>query len=388
MSLDQNAPFLAVATTARQIDAGVWERLITDRPEDHAYFVGCENAHHGGLETAARAVRRGDEIVAVCPTFTTRFDVPLAGFTVPVAISGIGSPFTDACPIGLASHLSEPERDAALAALLLAPPSQSVRQGLPMIVVKDVTEEMDQWLEPHARRLGFARVPTLPRSEFTVDFTSIEQYLGGLARSDRKYLKHAAKRAGDVTVERIEQPGALQRELHTLYCEQQQRADVDSGIFDAIAPDLFATIAQEKPLNTQLFLYRVGGELAGFAFCIFDERSLAAKYVGFRQPLGKEHKLYFLNWMEILRFCLERGIGAIHVGQNSYPTKTMLGCTLRPNWIYYRHPGSIANFLVRRSERFVRFDTMDEDLMRLLQRHQQPADAAPGSAASRHASSA
>lgn len=388
MSPEQNKTISALDTTARQIDAGAWNRLISARPEDHAYFCGCENANHNGLELGARIVRRGDEIVAACPTFTARFDVPLVGLQLPVAISGIGSPFTDACPIGLAPELDEAERAAALAALLVAPRSRTPMKGLPMIVVKDITGEMDQWLRPHAHRLGFARVPTLPRSEFSVDFTSIDHYLAGLARSDRKYLKHAAKRADGVTVERIADPGPLQAEFYALYCEQQQRADVDSGIFDAIAPDLFATIAHAKPETTQIFVYRVDGVLAGFAFCIFDAQSLAAKYVGFKQPFGKEKKLYFLNWMEILRFCLERGIGAIHVGQNSYPTKVMLGCKLSPNWIYYRHPGAITNLLVRRSERFVRFDTMDEDLVRLLQEHTQSSVAASDSAATKHASSA
>lgn len=367
MSDQRSIPIAAFDSPAAQIDAGIWNSLLGGRPEDHAYFVGCEHAHAGDVTLGVRAVRRGEEIIALCPTFKTSYAVPVAGMTVPIAISGIGSPFTDACPIGLAPDLTDADRIAALQALLMAGNTRPAAKGLPIIVVKDVTDEMDQWLAPYARKLGFARVPTLPRTEFAINFDSIEQYLSQLPRSDRKYLKHAAKRAGDVLVERISHPGPLQQTLYQLYCEQQRRSDVDSGVFDAIAPDLFAAIAQAKPETTMLFLYRIDDVLAGFAFCIFDRQTLAAKFVGFKQPIGRERKLYFLNWMEILRFSLERGIGTIHVGQNSYPTKAMLGCQLRPNWIYYRHPNQFANFLVRRSERFMRFDTMDEELVRLLQ---------------------
>ena len=351
-------------TELMEIGQETWDRLLPNRAEDFDYFRACAEAVPPGFEFGARAVYLKERIVAVAPTFTARYPVELRALTIPARIFGVGSPLSDDCPIGIAHELDVATRASALDALIGA--KKDARRPLDFLVLKDVADAKNAVLEAVARSADFSIVPTLPRAVFDVDFATLPDYLQRLDGNTRRYLRHAERRVGSVAIERHSSINEDQsRQLHELYCQQQRAAAVDSGIFDGLSPTFFYRIMANKPEGTLLLTYRVEGELAGFSLSLFNNYELVPKYVGFRQPAGRQHRLYFINWLRLVEFSLGRGIKQITAGQYSYPTKVKLGCRLERNCVYFRHPNAFGNAITRAASRFIKFDEMDSDLAEL-----------------------
>ena len=311
-----------------KIGRDTWNRLLPGRAEDYDYFRACAQAVPPDFKFGARVVVAGEHTVALAPTFTASYPVQLRPVTIPARIFGLGSPLSDDCPIGIAPGLDTNTRTAALLALLGT--DEHARRPLDFLVLKDVKDTTRKELHAAASAAGYATVATLPRAVFNLDFAHLPDYLARLDANTRRYLRHAEKRAGAVEIEPLTSlTDDASRELHALYRGQQQAAAVNSGIFDGLAPTFFARIMANKPDTTLLLTYRVGGELVGFSLSVFSENELIPKYVGFRQPAGRQHRLYFINWLRLVEFCLARGIGSISAGQYSYPTKVKLaaGCS-------------------------------------------------------------
>ena len=77
------------------------------------------------------------------------------------------------------------------------------------------------------------------------------------------------------------------------------------------------------------------------------------------------HGVYFLNWMTMVRMCLEMGIDELRAGQTTYVTKCRLGCTLERSWIYFRHRTPAYNFMCRLLKTLFAIDRIDPDLKAL-----------------------
>ena len=84
-----------------------------------------------------------------------------------------------------------------------------------------------------------------------------------------------------------------------------------------------------------------------------------------RYPLAREHNVYFLNWMLVVRHCIEKRAEWLQVGQTTYRQKARLGCKLRRSWVYFKHQGAVMGSLFRTFGPMMAFDKMDPDLREL-----------------------
>jgi hypothetical protein len=119
------------------------------------------------------------------------------------------------------------------------------------------------------------------------------------------------------------------------------------------------------PGKADVMLASVDGQLASFNISLAEPGRLLAKYIGMRYPAAREHNLYFLNWMAMVRHCIERGIPWMQVGHTSYRQKTRLGCKLKRSWIYFKHRNLLINPLFKAFGPKMAFDKMDPDLQAL-----------------------
>lgn len=366
---------LRTTTDVASVSATDWDRLLPDRAEDHAYFRACAAAVPRGFEFSTRTIYRGSELVGLAPMFRTTYPLPIKDLidkpwaaklqrngqplSLNVELQGIGSPLSDNCPIGLAAGLTDPEL-AHVTKLLFTPDRR--RRALEFIVAKDIPGPLADRLAPHWMANGFARVPTLPTVELTIDVPNIEAFIAARRRSGRNYLKQRNRPNSALTIEHLTAPGPRADEFFALYRAQQSATKVDSGLFDAISPDFMAAVAAERPKGTAIFAYTLGDTLAGFSFNYFTQSRFAAKYVGFRQPLARENSLYVVNFLEAVRFCIARGIPTMDLGQGTYRTKTSFGGQMRRNYLMVRHPSALPNALLKRFSHLLSFEAMDPEL--------------------------
>jgi hypothetical protein len=71
------------------------------------------------------------------------------------------------------------------------------------------------------------------------------------------------------------------------------------------------------------------------------------KYFCMDYEVGRKYNLYFLSWLENVRYCVERIIPLYHAGQGAESTKARLGATFIPSLILFKHRQPVIDrFLV------------------------------------------
>ncbi len=370
-------------TSLADVSRAHWDGLFPGRIEGWDYFRACEIAMATGEATGEATVALvavvGDLPVAALLLFRTsyRLDMevpnalrPLAGLVGRVApdllrveVLGLGSPLTEECPIGFHPSLSPSARADAFAALIDAANRQSVLEGISMLALKDVADEHVATIDPVLMQRGFRRVPTLPVATLHLPFKHEDEYLATLSPNMRRDLRRKMKSVGGkVTVEVCHSIRGIEDEVAALFDETKARSKVDYDGFDDVPQAYFRAVVESLGDSALIVLCRVDGVLAGFSLSLIERNRVIGKYVGMRYPLAREHDVYFINWMTVVRYCIAHGITWLQAGQTTYKQKFRLGCQLKRSWVYFKHRGRILGPVVRSVGKQLRFDLLDPDL--------------------------
>lgn len=363
-----------------------WDRLFPGRAEDWDYFRACESAAPEGITASAIGVYDGNRLVAAAPLFRTdyRLDMSLEGRMKPIGdwlyrhlprlvvmpVLGIGSPLTEECPIGFDPLASHDERRNALAALIQGVEQHAAANGISLIALKDVTDRAAEWMSAPLDERGFCRVGTLPLATLRLPFKDEAEYLASLSASMRSDIRKKMRRAGKVEIEYRTSIEGIEEEIASLFQETRANRKADYGAFDDVPEDYFREVMRNADGNSMVMLARVDGTLVSFNIALIEDGRVLAKYIGMRYPAAREHNLYFVNWMAMVRFCLERGITWMQPGQTSYKQKARLGCKLKRSYVYFKHTSPLINPFFRLFGPMMAFDKMEPDLQEL-------ADSAP-----------
>ncbi|MGE3712786.1 MAG: hypothetical protein AB7G35_24340, partial [Hyphomicrobiaceae bacterium] len=90
---------------------------------------------------------------------------------------------------------------------------------------------------------------------------------------------------------------------------------------------------------------------------------------GMRYPEARHLNLYFLNWLDLIEFALERRIPAIDMGSTSYSPKLVFGAQLDRRWLYYRFRIGMANRLVKPLGPMFDYERNDPEIKQLSPCH-------------------
>jgi len=362
----------------REVGEADWAALFPAEPWTRAYYGACETAPPAGMTLAAVGVFDAGRPVLLAPTFSVdyRLDLSLPASmrrlgdwldrTMPklvrVPVLSLGSPLSEHCHIGIAAGLDAAARARAIDTLLTGLAGLGRQRGAHILSVKDLPDARAGDLDPALARAGFAKVATLPVGVLDLPKGTLEDYLAGLNGRLRSELRRKQRQAAAVRVEFIDRIGRHGDLIAALYEETRRQEHADYGDFDEIAPGYFAAVMQAMPDEAGMVLYWLGDELIGFNLFISERDRIIGKFIGMRYPVAREHNLYFINWLTMVRYAMERGKSALVVGQTSYAVKARLGAVLERSWIYYRHRNRLFNkALATLGPRFP-FDLMDHDL--------------------------
>jgi len=369
---------MASAAEVRRED---WNRLFPGAAENWDYFTACERAAPQGFTPSAMAAYDGGRLVAAAPLFrlTYRLDMSLQGPLRPVGdwfnrfvpklvnlpILGMGSPLTEECPIGVLPDLDAADRGRALETLLAGMASHAKATGASILALKDVTDADVQWAHDTLVRAGFTRVATLPVATLHLPFKSEQEYLASLSSSMRKDIKRKLKSLADVKVEIRDSIEGIEDEVVALFEETKARRKADYDAFDDVPPGYFREVMSSLGGRARIMLTRVGGVLASFNIFFEEQDRIIDKYIGMRYPLAREHNIYFITWMMMVRRCIEKGIPWLQMGQTTYCQKVRMGCKLKRSWVYFKHLNPLINAGFRFAGPRMAFDRMDPDLVEL-----------------------
>ncbi|MFG1431965.1 GNAT family N-acetyltransferase [Xanthobacter sp. V2C-8] len=359
-----------------------WRAARPPESEGWAYLAACEAAPMAAMELAAARVEDAGGLRAAAPLFALsyRLDTPIqSGRLGAVAeaifqraprllewrMLGVGSAFTDACPIALDPRLDAAGRAAALAALIRAVEAEAARRGAGLVAFKDVAPREAALAGPVLEAAGYVQVESLPVAVLDLDgCADLDAYLARLSRATRKDLRRKLKGAPRVAVEWRSSIAGLETEIAALYEATRTRSTVRYGDFEDLPEGYFARVAAAMPGEAVFALYRVDGVLAGFNLLLVEADRVIDKFLGMVYPLGPDHDLYALSWLENVRFCQRIGRRFLQTGQTAYASKLRFGSHLDPRTHFVRHRNGLLHAAVRLAAPLLSFPRWDPELGR------------------------
>jgi hypothetical protein len=70
---------------------------------------------------------------------------------------------------------------------------------------------------------------------------------------------------------------------------------------------------------------------------------LVSKYLGMDPVQGRAQRLFFLSWLENVRYAIEQQIPVIHMGATAEKLKAKLGGVMIPSVVAFKHQHALLN---------------------------------------------
>ena len=367
------AEVLAVAahTSIGQIAEAEWNALYPGEAEGWGYLAAAEDAAIPGFELFYLTVRRGGRLVAAAPGFITdyRLDTTVQGPVrvvtdtisrlVPnllrLRLISLGSPVTETASIGVGTE--EPDRSVLFSALYEGLAQQATAARVNLIAVKDVPSAFPEAIDG-ARAAKLNPMSSLPTAVLDLDGVSnLDGYFASLSHATRKDIRRKLK-GSQVMVERVRDLAPHAEAIDRLYAATRARAAMQ---FEALTWRYFQRVLDRMGDHSAVLLYRLEGEVIGFSLLIGAGGVWIDKYFC-TDERGPQQNLYFVSWIESVRFVLAQGGHRLIAGQTAYETKLRFGCRLEPTTIFFRHRFAPVNAVLALASRFLGVEETDPAL--------------------------
>ncbi|WP_051356536.1 GNAT family N-acetyltransferase [Azorhizobium doebereinerae] len=357
-----------------------WDLARFPDSEGWDYLGACAAAPPAAFRLSAAVVEDREGFAAGAPLFALKYrlDTPLQGGALgrvcdAVAarlpgllewrMLGVGSPFTERCPVALSPRLPVGQQAQAMDSLLAAVEAEARRQGASLVAFKDLAPRDMAWAGPRLRAAGYVAVESLPLAVLDLaGADSFDAYLARLSAATRKDVRRKLKRAGKVTVDWRCSIAGLETEIAALYEETRAQSHVHYGDFEELPERYFERISEAMQGRVAFACYRVDGVLAAFNLLFIEPERVIDKFLGMRYPLARENDLYAVSWMENVRFCQRIGRRYLQTGQTAYASKLRFGSALEPLTLMVKHRNPVLNGAIRLAAPLLSFPRWDPDL--------------------------
>lgn len=362
---------IAIQTRIGEISGLEWDALYPGEPEGHAYLAAVEDAAIPGFELFYVTVRRNGRLVAAAPGFVTdyRLDTTVQGPVrrltdvlyrvaprlLSLRLISLGSPVTETASIGVAP--GEPDPSGLVGSVLEGLERKAGAARIGLIAIKDMPNSFVEALAA-AREARLNPMSSLPTAILELEgLNDLDGYLAQLSHATRKDLRRKL-RGARVTAERVRDLRPYAEAVDRLYAATRARAAMQ---FEALSWRYFQGVLDRMGENAALFLYRLDGEPIGFSLLVGSDGVWVDKYFC-TDDRGPEHNLYFVSWVETVKFVLSTGGRRLIAGQTAYETKLRLGCRLSPTTIFFRHRFAPINAVLAVASRYLGVEETDPGL--------------------------
>ena len=362
------------------IPRAAWERMLPGEPESWDFYSAVESVPPPGFKLGAIAALNGETIVAAAPLFRVgyRIDTPLQGRLreigdwvharwprlVSFPVIGIGSPMSDNCALGFAPELSDADCAHAFEGLLLHLAHLAKADKSALLAVKSL-DRSEELLGEILQRHSFKRVTSVPLAMLDLPYYSLDHYLDSLPGKTGSYFRRKMRSAKKVRIEYRSSIVGLEARIAELFDSTLKQSKVDYGDFEKLDPEYFPKVVHGMGDKAQLMLCWQGEELLSFQLFLVGRDRVLAKQIGMKYPQGRELNLYFVNWLKLIEFAIERRIPCVEMGATTYATKILFGGYLERRWLHFRFRSGLWNRLLNPVAPLFDFEKNDAELQKL-----------------------
>lgn len=365
------------AILARSIEAfgrDEWNALFPGEIEDWFYYRAVENSGLSGFEWFYLAVWDNGRLRAAVPGFITnyRIDTTLSGALkrmtnaiarvapglIRLPLISLGSPVGETCQLGFAAGCGTGERLRLTETLLDKLAEFAAQRRIGMIAVKDARADDDALWSAACARAGLRAMPGQATAVLELPFRTFDAYLASLGPGTRRDLRRKLRLRDALRIEWRSDIDDIVEPVMSLYRATLAHAEYR---FEELTPAYFTGVMSDPRGRAFCVAYWLGSRLIGFNLVLRDGDRLLDKFFGMDYEAGRAHNLYYLSWLENVRYCIENGVARYQSGQGLEREKLRLGSTLTPNRLWYRHRNRVVDRVFATAEGLFRLDDSDSE---------------------------
>lgn len=328
-----------------EIPGHEWDRLFPGVLENHAFLKSLDESNPEQFSFYYITVWEDGRLAGAAPCFLMRYplDTTVQGplkslvlavkkyipplFELKALICGI--------PMGQGRIGFEGGAAAMIEAVTAAVEQIAAEEKVPVVAFKDFAEAACLDLDALQSR-GYYRFESMPSTEMPVAFHTFDEYLKSLGKTSRDGLKRklkSAAKAGGIHLEIKDRLDADELEIvYRLYLETLERHE--ELTFETLPKIFFERAAENMRGEAKFFLWRIGGRIAAFAFCLVSGTDFIDYYLGFDYAVALDHSLYYVRFRDLLEWCIENGIKRYEMGVTAYEVKRRMGFRFMRLFVY------------------------------------------------------
>ena len=331
-----------------------WRRLFSGHPDSLAMMRLMQECGMDGIEFSSIVVRDGQRAVLALPLFEVRFRLAnlldgwlrrVSGWIAPKLL-GAGLVEGEWGQAGVAAEANAEAWRVAIEALR----RKARTDRADMIVLLNFTPSAVNALPADWAR-SLARIDTIPCAQLKIDFADVEEYMARLSKNMRKDLRRKLSNAAGIEIVRTTDIAPRLDRIETLYRTTVNRAEMSLGIQRGA---FFERVCAAVP-GAHYVLYLRDGELVAFNLLVKQDGLLIDKYFCMDEKLGRELNLYFVSWMENVRYCCQEKLCVYHAGPGAEATKARLGARFIPSVTLFRHRNAAVHWLLALLKPLIRY---------------------------------
>ena len=364
-----------IARRITEISRSQWESVFPKVPESYDFFRTLDGSGFGQFSFYYIMVYKDKEPVGATTCFTMNYslDTSVSGplkrltvsikklapriFNIKVLVCGT--------PIAPGRIGFKGDGDPVVRAILRRMERMAKREKAHIIAFKDFDKSYMKTLAP-LKKEGFTRLNGLPLTELKIDFKDFEGYLATLHGENRYGLRRKYRKVDKNVTITMEEADALEdgalRDAYSLFCNVETKHGVN---FEKVPVDFFRNIPKNMPGETKFFLWRINGAIVMFLFCLVSDGVLIDYYVGFDYKIAYKYHLYFIQFRDMIKWCIDNNISKFEMGVTGYETKRRLGFDFIHQDLYVRLRNRMLRPAFNLICKFLKFENYDPALRRL-----------------------
>lgn len=342
------------------ISAADWGRLFPTLADTYGSLQAVEQSGMEGFAFGSIVVSEDDAPLVVVPLFRTKLKletladgrirstlawlarVPGMARLLHVGVLGIGFVEGEWSEIGYDRSAGSAKIGHAMTLAQAALRNAAAHWRLPLEIGLNFTTDAlafagAEWTQ------AYARIDTYPCAYLPVTGRSVDAYIGGLSKNARKDIRKKLRECGPVRIESVNEIEPHLDAIYALYVDTVDRAELALG---RQSQAFFRHITQHEPA-AHYVLYWLGDELIAFNLLVRHRDRLIDKYFCMKPDAGRANSLYFVSWIENVRYCIEQAIPVYHAGPGAEMVKRRLGAQFIPSITLFRHRNPIVQMVLK-----------------------------------------
>ena len=340
-----------------------WRLLFSESPDAVELVRLVEASGFDGFNFHSLVVRLDDRPILVLPLFETKYHLTdaiggmaskVAGFIdrwfpnlLHIPILGVGVVEGEWGEVGVDRTVAT---DVLMHAWKMAVESlDALADGLcaKLQVWVNFTTQSGRMIPMNVMQ-GYTGMPGVPCHVVPIRHDSLENYLDSLSKATRKDMRRKLRAAEGVTIIRPSDPGPWLDAIKVLYLRTFHSAEFAFGEHRRL---FFESVMNVVP-GAQYVLYLLDGQLVAFNLVISRDQMLVDKYFCMDSDSGRQYNLYFVSWMENMRYCMEHKIPLYHTGPGAEEVKAHLKAESIPSEILFKHKNLLIHGILTSLKRW------------------------------------